>query len=129
MDMVSVDATESLSLAAKRGSYEPWRYVVRLRDDLYDRLEHGLGGVEEAHKDIERTLAFSTYFHETIHLWQHVGSTSGLRMSLSYPAQAHVNKKDLCMVLSGLGPRKPIMRDLLAEQPGKKTVTWDSMSL
>jgi hypothetical protein len=32
--------------------------------------------------------AMSTYLHETIHWWQHVGNTAGLFLSLTYPVQA-----------------------------------------
>ena len=44
--------------------------------------EHGL---------IDRAQAFSTLLHETVHWWQHVGSTYGLMLSLTYPTQLHGN--------------------------------------
>jgi hypothetical protein len=56
----------------------------------------------------EQVLAFSTYMHETIHWWQHIGSTSGLMLSLFYPAQAHITHPDLIATLPHLGPIKPL---------------------
>ena len=54
--------------------------------------------------------AFSTYLHETIHWWQHVGSTSGLLLSLTYPAQLHLNHGHLRDFLVQSGPKKSILK-------------------
>lgn len=43
----------------------------------------------------EKIQAFSTFMHENIHWWQHVGSHLGFLTSLSYPALAHSAHKDL----------------------------------
>jgi len=52
--------------------------------------------------------AYSTYIHETIHWWQHVGSTSGLLFSLSYLAQCHSSMGELKEVLATIGAKKPL---------------------
>ncbi|WP_459949100.1 hypothetical protein [Denitratisoma sp. agr-D3] len=56
----------------------------------------------------EQFFAFSTYLHENIHWWQHIGSTTGFLLSLIYPAQSHLNHKYLMAILSDLGPVKSI---------------------
>ncbi|BFI94519.1 MAG: hypothetical protein RSP_00290 [Rhodanobacter sp.] len=56
----------------------------------------------------EQLLAFSTYLHENIHWWQHVGSITGLFLSLIYPTQSHLNHKYLLEILSDLGPVKSV---------------------
>jgi hypothetical protein len=61
-----------------KGSYHPTRFVLRLRPA--SREEHALE---------EQVQAFSTYLHETIHWWQYIGSTLGLALTLSHPAQTH----------------------------------------
>ncbi len=71
----------------------------------------------------EQLLAFSTFLHENIHWWQHVGSTTGLLLSLIYPAQSHLNHKYLKAILANLGPVKSI-RDynlLNAKPSGEET--------
>jgi len=52
--------------------------------------------------------AFGTYLHETIHWWQHVGSTTGLMLSFAYPAQAHVNYRHLVTLLNRIGLHKSL---------------------
>jgi hypothetical protein len=56
----------------------------------------------------EAIQAYSTYIHETVHWWQHVGSTSGLLFSLSYLAQCHSSLGELREVLATIGPKKPL---------------------
>jgi hypothetical protein len=73
----------------------------------------------------EDLRAYSTYLHETIHWWQHVGSTVGFLMSLSYPAQAHANSAHLQKLLELVGPKKSIRRliDTLSGGGGPETRT------
>lgn len=52
--------------------------------------------------------AFSTHFHETIHWWQHIGTTTGLMLSFAYPTQFHSNLPHLRKALSDFGPRKSL---------------------
>ncbi|MDH0113118.1 hypothetical protein N7379_01390 [Rhizobium pusense] len=91
------------------GMYETMRFVLRLSP-----LNHSLIEQFETDQSIsvpvssEAIQAYSTYIHETIHWWQHVGSTSGLLLSLSYLAQSHSSIEDLRKVLATNGPIKPL---------------------
>jgi len=91
------------------GMYETTRFVLRLsprNHELMDLIQtngFGLGNVPS-----EAIQAYSTYLHETVHWWQHVGSTSGLLFSLSYLAQCHSSMGQLREVLATIGPKKPL---------------------
>jgi len=86
-------------------------FVLRLRPDIHAQLDSIEQGIRLAGElEFETIQAFSTYFHETIHWWQHVGSTSGLMLSLIYPAQTHVTNGDLVEVLKDIGPIKSIRK-------------------
>lgn len=91
------------------GLYDPLQFVLRLRPDVHAELDSAPNGVVTLQElSSEQVLAFSTYFHENIHWWQHVGSVTGLFLSLIYPAQAHLNHEYLKRILSTLGPVKPL---------------------
>jgi hypothetical protein len=51
----------------------------------------------------------STYLHETVHWWQHIGSTYGLLFSLNFPVQTHANYNHLRELVSQDGFRKSIL--------------------
>jgi hypothetical protein len=91
------------------GMYETMRFLLRLSPRNHELMEMipasgvGLGDVPQ-----EAIQAFSTYLHETVHWWQHMGSTSGLLYSLSYLAQCHSSLGQLREVLSTIGPKKPL---------------------
>src|SRR6185437_12012130 len=91
------------------GMYETMRFVLRLSPRNHELMEmiqangFGLGDVPS-----EVIQAYSTYLHETVHWWQHVGSTSGLLLSLSYLAQCHSSMAQLRDVLATIGPKKPL---------------------
>lgn len=92
-----------------RGLYNPLQFVLRLRPDIHRALSSAPAGLIMRNQLSEEQLfAFSTYLHENIHWWQHVGSTTGLLLSLIYPAQSHLNHKYLTAILSDLGPVKSI---------------------
>lgn len=91
------------------GLYSPLQFVLRLRPDVHRALTSAPAGlVESGELSSSQIRAFSTYLHETIHWWQHVGTTSGLLLSLLYPAQAHVAHPYLLSTLGELGPIKPL---------------------
>lgn len=85
-----------------RGSYNPLQSVVRLHDDILKALDRN-------DMSFERIQAFSTYLHETIHWWQHVGSHLGFITSLSYPALAHMAQRDLKTLVDRNEIYKPIL--------------------
>ena len=60
--------------------------------------------------------AFSTYLHETIHWWQHIGSTYGFMLSMTYPTQSHANHGHLLQLIEQVGFKKSIL-DLAKSLP------------
>lgn len=93
------------------GKYETMRFVLSLslrNHELMDSVNFGIHSVEEISS--EALQAYSTYLHETVHWWQHVGSTSGLLFSLSYLGQTHGSMDELREVLATFGPKKPLKR-------------------
>lgn len=102
--------TELYSCWNARGLYSPLQFVLRLRPDIHKILNSTpVGQISRDQLSDEQLLAFSTYLHENIHWWQHVGSITGLFLSLIYPAQAHVNYNSLKKILAELGPVKSIL--------------------
>ncbi len=92
-----------------KGSYNTLDFVVRLRPDVHGALEeygNTLDFVEV--RSWDAIQAFSTYLHETIHWWQHCGTTAGLMLSFLQPAHAHMNRKSLDELLERFGPVKPL---------------------
>ncbi len=105
------------------GQYDGLRFVVRLSPRVHEiiaSLPNGLSFSSDV--TFEQTQAFSTYLHETIHWWQHIGSTCGFMLSLSYPAQTHANLRHLRKFLEQVGPVKPI-RAWAAMNPGPRDMT------
>jgi hypothetical protein len=110
------------------GKYTTEHFVLRLSPkvhELVDAVSSGVYGSGEV--DGATVQAFSTYIHETIHWWQHIGSTSGLILSLSYPAQAHENFEHLKTVLKHVGPKKSLKR--WAEKAALDGLTVEDPSL
>lgn len=93
------------------GMYETMRFVLRLsprNHELVDSLTTGVHAAEDISGDALQ--AYSTYLHETVHWWQHVGSSSGLVYSLCYMAQSHSSMAQLRDVISTFGPKKSLKR-------------------
>lgn len=92
------------------GSYNTLDFVVRLRPDLHRVLESQGGKLAmRGNVSWDMAQAFSTYIHETIHWWQHVGTSAGLMLSFLQPAHAHMNRKRLDELLEKHGPVKPLL--------------------
>lgn len=93
-----------------QGSYNTLDFVVRLRPDLHQILEAQGGELSmRACESWDAAKAFSTYFHETVHWWQHVGTSAGLMLSFLQPAHAHMNRQRLDKILATHGPVKPLL--------------------
>lgn len=93
------------------GKYETFRFVLRLSPRNHELLNSLSNGVHSAADINPDTLqAYSTFIHETIHWWQHVGSTSGLLLSLSYLGQTHSSMSELRNIIATFGPTKPLKR-------------------
>jgi len=101
------------------GSYSPLSFVLRLSPQVHRTLATlpRAAIVKSGDVGLEGAQAFSTYLHETIHWWQHVGSTYGLMSSLSFPSQAHANFSQIKRLISEGMLRKSI-RDLSTELKG-----------
>jgi hypothetical protein len=127
-DLPHWDFSDDLYSAGNaRGTYHPLQFVVRLRQDFYAQLNSGPSGtVSLGEADFDTLSAFSTYFHETVHWWQHIGSTTGLMLSFANPAQCHVNLPHLLKILDSFGPKKSLKKflsdnyDQLPEEPRKE---------
>jgi hypothetical protein len=95
-ELADIHFDSPLSNTSIRGTYNSMQFVVRLREDIHLELKNMDIGIYEGEKLTDLQIqAFSTYLHETIHWWQHVGSFFGMTMSLTFPAQAHLAVTDL----------------------------------
>jgi hypothetical protein len=92
------------------GLFNPMRFVLRLSPEVHRKIDALQPAIAAGRIDFEGLRAFSTYVHETIHWWQHIGSTTGLMLSLSYPGQSHANHSQLKNLLAQIGPKKSIRR-------------------
>lgn len=91
------------------GLYNSTHFVLRLSPEVHRKLSGFSDGVKiRTGVDFEGAQAMSTYLHETIHWWQHIGTTTGLMLSLVYPAQAHANHNHLLRLLADIGPKKSL---------------------
>ncbi len=110
------------------GTYTTEHFVLRLSPKVHELVDAVPSGVYATSELDGATLqAFSTYIHETVHWWQHMGSTSGLVLSLMYPAQAHENAEHLETVLKHVGPKKSLKR--WAEEAALAGVTIEDPGL
>ena len=121
-DPVPVGSSEFSATIRAHGEYMPLAYVLRLsplihrtlaalpQTGIYTSREIGLDGVQ----------AFSTYLHETVHWWQHIGTTYGLMCSLSYPSRAHGNYNQI-QRLASLGALKKSVRQTAEKVTGPST--------
>lgn len=93
------------------GTCSTIHFIVRLSPRVHQLVDAARKGIYRSDElDGETVQAYSTYLHETIHWWQHMGSTAGLILSLGYPAQTHQNWERLEEFLRHVGPKKSIMR-------------------
>jgi len=95
-------------LSRVRGLYDPLRFVVRLNSEMYRLLEAQEEVLMANQIEPLRLDAFSTFLHETVHWWQHIGSTTGLMLSFASPAKVHINRRHLLSLLATVGPRKSL---------------------
>lgn len=109
-DQAEVPLTFAATTKA-HGSYETTRFVLRLspkNHEWMDKIE--ANAFDNGPLPWDAIQAYSTYMHETVHWWQHVGSTSGLLLSLSYFSQCHSSIQELQECLEKFGPIKPLKR-------------------
>jgi len=93
------------------GLYNSMQFVLRLSPRIHALMDSIPNGqYDRASISGEAIQAYSTYLHETIHWWQHIGSTSGLVLSLCYPGQTHVSMQQLINVIAAIGPKKSLFK-------------------
>lgn len=103
------------------GLYAAFQFVLRLSPKVHETLEAlPKGIVTSGEVGFDGAQAFSTYLHETIHWWQHVGSTFGLISSLTYPVESHANHNHLKTLGRAVGFKKSI-RQLAMSMDGPAT--------
>lgn len=90
------------------GSYTTEHFVLRLSPRVHELVDAITRGNSDEYEQAEIIQAYSTYLHETIHWWQHVGSTAGLVLSLASPAQVYGSMKSLQIFVRMVGGVKPI---------------------
>lgn len=92
-----------------RGTYTTEHFVLRLSPRIHQLIDATASGQYDARAiDSETMQAWSTYLHETVHWWQHMGSTAGFILSLGYPAQTHQNADRLKVFLRRAGAKKSV---------------------
>lgn len=94
------DKNEFNAIFNAHGLYNTEQFVLRLSQKNHALIDEILEeGFDKNNISDDALQAYSTYLHETIHWWQHIGSTSGFILSLCFPLQTHTNInliKDLC---------------------------------
>jgi len=115
-------AAEFRATIRAHGEYMPLAFVLRLSPLIHQKLaalpQTGIYSSREI--GLDGAQAFSTYLHETVHWWQHVGSTYGLMSSLSYPARAHGSYKQIKELVSLEALRKSV-RQMAEKAAGPST--------
>lgn len=92
------------------GLYNTKQFVLRLSPRVHDLVTALTSGNIEGHDTADLVQAYSTYVHETVHWWQHVGSTGGLIYSLCYPTQFSSSLEHLRNAVRAIGPKKSLKR-------------------
>ncbi|BAV52905.1 Uncharacterized protein MLTONO_p0435 (plasmid) [Mesorhizobium loti] len=92
------------------GLYSTKQFVLRLSPRVHELVDALASGDFGSHDPADLIQAYSTYIHETIHWWQHVGSTAGLIFSLCYPAQFSSSLENLQKAIAEIGPKKSLKR-------------------
>lgn len=109
-DTINENITELASCYNARGQYVPMHFVLKLRPDIHKKLENINNGISPTKNfDFDTLQAFSTYLHETIHWWQHIGSTSGFTLTMSHPSQTHINTELLKSFTKTSGKIKSVL--------------------
>jgi hypothetical protein len=112
------DPTSFNATTKAHGLYNTFQFVLRLSPAVHRKLASMPSGIVNSGMiDLEGVQAFSTFLHETVHWWQHVGSTYGLMLSMTYPAQAYANYDHLKNLIARVGFKKSI-RKLADVLPG-----------
>jgi hypothetical protein len=94
---------------AAHGLYHTQQFVLRLSPLVHKALVSAAPGITtNTNLEFEQVQAMSTYLHETVHWWQHIGSTYGFLLSLNYPVQSHTTHHDLKQLVEEDGFKKSV---------------------
>lgn len=95
----------------EHGRYSTIQFVLRHSPAVHRKLASLPDGITTSSSvDLDGIKAMSTYLHETIHWWQHIGSTYGFVLSMTNPAQAYANYNHLKNILDTVGFKKSILQ-------------------
>ena len=95
----------------EHGLYNTFQFVLRLSPAVHRKLAAIPDGITTSSSvDLNGMIAMSTYLHETIHWWQHIGSTYGFVLSMTNPTQAYANYNHLKEILDTVGFKKSILQ-------------------
>ena len=106
--------------------------MLSLADEVHQELKLSNlapGEIQFLAASSEQAQAFSTYLHETIHWWQHVGSFSGFLQTCIYPAITHLNYGHLINILATFGPKKSILQLLEQEVSKPSSTATDDLNI
>jgi hypothetical protein len=103
------------------GTYSTEHFVLRMSPRVHELVDALTKREVDGYETAELFQAYSTYLHETIHWWQHVGSTAGLMLSLAYPAQIYGSMRFLREVADSVGCVKSVKNWAHREMVGGKT--------
>ena len=107
LDPVSAPGVFNATLNA-HGTYTTEHFVLRLSPRVHELVDAMTKRETDGHDTADLMQAYSVYLHETIHWWQHMGSSAGLMLSLAYPAQVYGSMVFLQQFGRGAGCVKPV---------------------
>lgn len=90
------------------GTYTTEHFVLRLSPRVHELVDAITKRETDGHDMADLIQAYSVYLHETIHWWQHMGSSAGLMLSLAYPAQVYGSMAFLQQFGRSAGCVKPV---------------------
>lgn len=109
-DLLSATASPEFRATTKaHGLYNTFQFVLRLSPRIHRVLSEASPGVSPA-RSFEQIQAMSTYLHETMHWWQHIGSTYGFILGLNYPIQTHAVAGTLKDLIRSAGFKKSVLQ-------------------
>ncbi|MGA0598830.1 hypothetical protein [Enterovirga sp. CN4-39] len=99
------------SVTNAHGLYSTEQFVLRLSPVVHRILASHEPGIQtNGALGFEGAKAMSTLLHETIHWWQHIGTTHGLIFSLNYPVRSHATHFHLKELVTRDGFKKSVVQ-------------------
>lgn len=108
-ELLSAIPTSFRATTEAHGLYSTNQFVLRLSPLVHRALAEAPPGISSGKTTFDAIQAMSTFLHETVHWWQHIGSTYGFIYGMAYPVQSHANYNQLRQLLAGDGFRKSIL--------------------